>query len=196
MMFWKIENKKPAACMQVKNHLFLRRGGQNANQSEQDWHSLSPLLALLSPFRALRSFMSDLRMEKHECVFFYTFWFTIWFLRFFKTGSLANKSCTLISWRSRFFISRFFSESLVRRSNKFVENSINLATKKYLSYLSLHKGHLLRRGTGASSKKKNWLRLRGRRISKGLSHSLSLFFSVSSLTLLLKNLNNNNVLFV
>lgn len=148
MMFWKIENKKPAACMQVKNHLFLRRGGQNANQNEQDWHSLSPLLALLSSFRALRSFMSDLRMEKHECVFFYTFWFTIWFLRFFKTGSLANKSCTLISWRSRFFISRFFSESLVRRSNKFVENSINLATKKILVSVSPQRTLVEKRNRG------------------------------------------------
>lgn len=139
---------KPAACMQVKNHLFLRRD----DNREQEWHLLPLLFSFYCRrlFCSLRSFMSDLRMEKHECVFLYILIYDL-ISSILKLVVLANKSCTLISWRSRFYLA-FFLWINVRRSNKFVENSINLATKKYLSYLSLHKGHLSRRGTGLHQK--------------------------------------------
>lgn len=75
LYYWMFDKSKtkPAACMQVKNHLFLRRDDNREAESEQEWHLLSLLFSFYCRrlFCSLRSFMSDLRMEKHECVFLY-----------------------------------------------------------------------------------------------------------------------------
>lgn len=155
--------------MQVKNHLFLRRDDNREAERARVTFAISLALSTIAD---LLSSVVHVRFTNGEAWVRFSIHFDLRFDFFdFKIGSLANKSCTLISWRSRFYLSFLWFD--VRRSNKFVENSINLATKKYLSYLSLHKGHLSRRGTGLHQK--NWLRLRSSHFYRTLSLSISLF---------------------
>lgn len=95
--------------MQVKNHLFLRRDDNREAERARVTFAIS---LALSTIAELLSSVVYVRFTNGEAWVRFSIHFDLRFDFFdFKIGSLANKSCTLISWRSRFYLS-FFSDSM------------------------------------------------------------------------------------
>lgn len=118
------EKEKEQAVREYKQRLACRRFNRPSSGFVFAW-AFSHLLILPQSRARVRSLsLSDLRMEKHECVHI----LDLFLIFFFNAVVLANKSCfvlLLLSWLYHLLVRGRWSKRVCRKC-------INLATKKIL----------------------------------------------------------------
>lgn len=151
--------------------------------------SLSRLIAVANDFAL--PIIVQVRFTNGEAwvrFFFYSRWrFDI--TSIYKNGILANKSCRYVNFLTCLYRSLWM---IIRRSNKNVKFSIDLATKNTCRFYSVS----LPQRTLVEKRNRAPKRDCAPAVESYALTTRSFSLSFSSLTLLLKNLNNNNVLFV